>query len=115
MKRGIKIFFVILAVAALGGAAYKLVSFKEVQRKGFSTSLSKNDVGLVTEIQKQIELPNDEVPTMATVTDLDSLKDKAFFQKAQLGDRVLVYTKYNKAILYRENSGQIIEFGPLNK
>jgi len=68
---------------------------------------------LITEVGKLIVLPVDEDPTIATVSDLNKLKDQPFFAKAQLGDKVLIYTNAKKAILYRPIEKKIIELAPL--
>jgi hypothetical protein len=69
---------------------------------------------LISEVGKLIVLPSDEDPTIATVNDLEKLKDQPFFANAQLGDKVLIYTKASKAILYRPSEHKIIELAPLN-
>ncbi len=70
---------------------------------------------LVEEVGKLIELP-DEVPTVATVTDIESInkEEQAFFANAQNGDKVLIYTNAKKAILYRPSENIIIEVGNVN-
>lgn len=59
-------------------------------------------------------LPEDETPTVATVTNMDSLLENPFFDNAMVGDRVIIYAKTGKAILFREKENKIIEVGPLN-
>lgn len=68
----------------------------------------------VAKVGKLITLPTDETPTVATVTDSSKVKDQAFFQKAQNGDMVLIYTKAQEAILYRPSSNIIVEVGSVN-
>lgn len=60
-----------------------------------------------------MELPQDEQPTVATVLDKDKLKDQGFFVKAENGDKVVIYSKARKAILYRESAKKIIEVAPI--
>ncbi len=69
---------------------------------------------LIDAVGKLIELPADEQPTIATVTDADKLRSQAFFLNSQNGDRVLIYTTAKKAILYRPALNKIIEVAPVN-
>ncbi len=69
---------------------------------------------LVEKVGRHMELPANEKPTVATVTDPDKLKDQPFFAKAKVGDKVLIYTNAKKAILYNVESDRIVEVAPLN-
>ena len=69
---------------------------------------------LVSEVGKLIELPTDERPTVATVSDAEKVKTQAFFAKAANGDKVLIYTNAKKAVLYRPSEKRIIEVGAVN-
>lgn len=69
---------------------------------------------LVAEVGKLIQLPTGEEPTVATVTDIDKLKDQPFFQKAKNGDKVLIYTQARKAILYDPTAKKIVDVAPVN-
>lgn len=55
----------------------------------------------------------DETPTVATVTDMAPLRGQAFFERAQLGDVVLMYPRAARAILYRPSADLIIEVAPI--
>ena len=68
---------------------------------------------LIEKVGQLIELPNEQ-PTIATVTDLEALKGQEFFEKAQLGDKVLIYTGAKKAFLYRPSTNKVIEVAPVN-
>lgn len=68
---------------------------------------------LVSDVGDLMLLPEDETPTLATVTDLHALEGQLFFKNAQEGDKVLMYLKAQKAILYRPSIGKIIEVGPI--
>jgi len=61
-----------------------------------------------------MELPKDEEPTIATVLDKEKLKDQLFFAKAENGDKVIIYSKNQKAILYRPSINKIIDVAPIS-
>lgn len=67
---------------------------------------------LIEKVGRLIVLPEGEQPTIATVQDLEKLKDQPFFARAQTGDKVLIYSVSKKAILYRPSVGKIIEVAP---
>lgn len=57
-----------------------------------------------------VDLPKNEIPTIATVTNADVLRDvHPFFSKAQNGDRILIYKNNNRTILYRPINNKVIE------
>lgn len=68
---------------------------------------------LVEVVGKLVILPKDETPTIATVSDLTKLKGQEFFNNAKVGDKVLIYSKAQKAILFRPSDNKIIELAPL--
>lgn len=65
------------------------------------------------EVSKLMLLPKGETPTLATVSNIDKLKSQAVFANAQNGDKVLVYTKAQKVIVYRPSAHKIVDVGPL--
>jgi len=69
---------------------------------------------LVAKVSKLMVLPTDETPTIATVTDVNAIKEQPFFAQAQNGDKVLIYQNAGEAILYRESENKIIKFGAVN-
>lgn len=79
-----------------------------------STSTQYETDKLVADVSKLIVLPTDEEPTIATITDLKPLAGQAFFANAKIGDKVFIYTKAKKAILYSPSTNKIVEVAPLS-
>lgn len=71
-------------------------------------------VELIASVGKLIVLPEGEVPTIATVSDPEELKDQPFFVKAKVGDKVILYPQSRKAFLYDPTANKILEVAPIN-
>lgn len=83
-------------------------------RKDPQRAVQEETQKLLSNISALIVLPEGETPTVATVTDLETLKDQPFFAKAQIGDKVFIYTNSRKAILYNPATNKIVEVAPVN-
>lgn len=68
----------------------------------------------IEEVGKLVALPSGEDPTVATVTSLEPLQGQEFFKDAKVGDKVLIFSKSKKAILYRPSEKRIIAMTPLD-
>lgn len=113
----ISILVVLLIAGGAGGTYYYYSKYQET-KKTLSNSgvLPQTEIDtLISKLGKLIELPTDEQPQIGTVSeaDLPKVKDQAFFAKAVSGDRVFIYNKAMKAILFRESANKIIEVAPL--
>jgi hypothetical protein len=110
--RAIYKFLVIVVIVALsaGGGMYFVKQKPEIfgLSKDAATAQVEADA-LIAQVGLLIALPTDEKPTVATVTDLEKVKDQPFFKNAKNGDKVLIYTNAKKAILYRPSEKRIIE------
>ena len=106
----------ILVVVALAGAGsgYYFYHQYQVLKQNPQAITDKENAALVAKLDQLIELPTNEQPTIATVSDLSKLKDQPFFANAKIGDRVFIYTNAKKAILYDEAANKIIEVAPIN-
>lgn len=112
----VKVVTYLLVAAVAAGLVYFVA-----QKRPSLIGLPKNGLevqaetdALIAEVGKLIALPSDEKPTVATVTDASKVKDQPFFANAKNGDKVLIYTTANKAILYRPSENRIIEVGAVN-
>jgi hypothetical protein len=69
---------------------------------------------LKKQLSMLMDLPTDEEPTIATVADKEKLKDQEFFKRANNGDKLFIYSKTGKVILFRPEEKRIIEVGQAN-
>lgn len=76
--------------------------------------LAEENRKIISQVGKLIVLPKGETPTIATLTDMERLKEQLFFANAKKGDKILIYTSSKKAILYNPESNKIIEVAPVN-
>lgn len=106
---------IVFLIISLVGFLYFYFQYQQTKKiinnpQAFSKEQTKD---LLNKVGKLIELPNEE-PTVATITDKDKLKNQPFFKNAKNGDRVLIFTKAKKAILYRPSTNKIIEVSQIN-
>lgn len=113
MKRKILIIAAaIIFLGALGGGIYFYWQYQRVVKN--PELIAKQETAWVLErVNKLIDLPQDETPTVATVLDKEKLKDQDFFKKAVNGDKLIIYMNAKKAVLYRPNINKIIEVAPV--
>lgn len=109
-SKNIIIGLVALLILSVGGMAYFYNQANTDPAKDAKADLDKT----IAEVGRLMVLPTDEIPTLATVSDPEKLKDQPFFAKAQKGDKVLVYSNAKKAILYSPSQNKIIEVAPIN-
>jgi hypothetical protein len=102
----------LLVVGSTAAAGYFYKQLNEVKQTS-TQSVSDANQMTVDAVGKLILLPNEQ-PTIATVTDLSALQGQAFFNNAQVGDKVLIFANAKKAILYNPNENKIVEVAPLN-
>jgi len=109
----LRLLMVIVFLGAIGSGMYFYWQYQKVVKN--PEIIAKQETAWVLEkINKLIDLPQDETPTVSTVLDKDKLKDQDFFKKSENGDKVIIYMKAKKAVLYRPNTNKIIEVAPVN-
>lgn len=67
---------------------------------------------IILRVGKLMTLPA-ETPTIAIVSDINALKDQAFFKNAKNGDFVLMFAKARRAVLYDPSSDKVLEVAPI--
>lgn len=114
------IFLILLLILVSAGGVYLFTENRTIgdqlsQLRDDPDAAAREEIeDLVAQVAKLTEVPEGEQPTIATVTDVESIKDQSFFQNAQNGDRVLIYAEARRAILFRPETGKIVEVAPIN-
>jgi hypothetical protein len=101
----------ILLAMALGIAGYFYYQYTHPVP---ANSEADEVASLTKTIGAMMELPEGETPTLATVTDKDKLAEQPFFQKAENGDKVLIYSDSGRAVLYRPSTEKIVDVTTIN-
>jgi uncharacterized protein HemX len=109
-KTTVVLALLLIVAVAVGG--YFTVQYKKVKDNPQAVSQAEQK-SLIGKVGQLIDLPKDEQPSIATVSDKAKLKEQAFFSKAENGDTLLIYTNAKKAILYRETTNKIVEVAPI--
>jgi hypothetical protein len=109
------ILYILILVLGAGLGIFFVQQKPELFGLSKSAASSQAQVNAtIAEVGKLITLPTDEQPTVATVTDASVVKSQPFFTNAENGDIVLIYTKAQKAILFRPSANIIVEVGAVN-
>lgn len=103
----------VLLVLLAAGAAYLFMQVSALKQDPDALA-RKEAEEMVAIVGKLILLPKDELPTVATVSDPTKLAGQAFFAKAKVGDKVLLYPTARKAYLYDPTANRILEVAPIN-
>ena len=107
--------FLLILVALLALGAYFYMNNQAQKDQSSGGKLSEKQIkDLLEEVGSKMDLPENETPTIATITDVTKLEDQPFFRKAKNGDKLIVYGSTQKAILYRPSTHKIIEVAQLN-
>lgn len=60
------------------------------------------------QVGKLVLIPENESVSIFTVSDMSRLKDNPFYVNAEIGDKVLIFDKSKKIILYRQSVNKVI-------
>jgi hypothetical protein len=103
---------VVVVIVALASGAYFFNKYQKDQSLLKNPQQAKADEAqiLVAKVGKLVKLP-DETPAVATVSDISKLSGQSLFKSAQNGDKVLIFAKNKKAVIYRPSTNQVINIG----
>lgn len=104
-------------IVILTPSVYFYNKYQDSQQKLKNPELSAKEANraLIGKVSKHAVLPTNEEPTIATVSDAAKLSNQNFFNGAKNGDKVLVYTKSKKAVLYRPSLDKVVNISPVTQ
>ena len=111
--------FLLIALAGFGWSFYSYQSVKkEVQilkDPQLASQLSEQQTkALLEKLSKLIILPADPNPVVAVINDVEALAaDQDFYKDANNGDKVILFQKDSKAIIYNEEANRLVNVGPI--
>jgi hypothetical protein len=108
----------VLLLLAGAGAVYGIELYQysqtpEAKEEREFQEAKKEITDTVAIAGKQVKLPQNEEPVLATVSDREQLQNQEFFKRAQNGDQLLMYPKNNKIFLYRPSTKKIVAYSNL--
>lgn len=116
------IILVVLFAVAIASFVWSFSNYRSYKKQVIflSTPEGQQDLAqkemdaLLKKVGRHIILPTDEQPTVASVLDPETLaKDQPFYKGVQKGDKILIFVKAQKAIVYNETSDIIVNVGPV--
>ena len=115
-KKWVRFIGGLVIIALIAWLAYGYITTRNQleQAKSPSGTGQTQTQQLVNRVGQLVDLPQNETPTIATVNDAAKLKSQAFFASAKDGDKVLIYSKAGKAVLYRPSTNRVIEYSTVN-
>lgn len=111
-RNGYKILLGMLIIASISVSGYFYYQYRNIKNNPDIVAQEENS-SLLEKVGKIMDLPQNETPTIATVSDKDKLKDQDFFKNSENGDKILIYANYKMAILYRPDVNKIMKVAPL--
>ena len=117
MRRSLLPLCCIVIVAAMIAFGVFVVRWRLSSKGQIDTSQLSSQITELTTIKaavaEHILLPTDEEPVLATITEKDKITSQ-FLSKSENGDKVLLYSNAQRAIIYRPSLNKLIDVGPLN-
>lgn len=111
IKKITNLLIFIVIVGAVSFSVYSYFQLRQIRNNPQNINQKEID-NLISKVARIYLVPN-ETPTIATVSDPDALKSQSFFTASEKGDKVFIFSKAGKAVLYRPNLDKIIEITPI--
>ena len=89
--------------------------YRDDPMKAQKEQIERETNKVVRKVSKLMILPEDEMPSLVTVSNKEEINEnQEFFKLTEDGDKMLIYRQARKAILYRPKSNRIVNVAPVN-
>ncbi len=115
-SKGLFTFILLVAVGALSYAYYiKDSELKALQNPEIKAAMEQKEIDkIVAKVSKLMILPEEEIPQVLTINDAESaIKQQPAFAGSINGDKVLIYQKSAKAVIYSPTRNIIVNVLPV--
>ena len=111
---GFLLFLLVITLAAASGYFYW--QYQKLSKSPLAGQIQAEEENnrAVKAVGKLMLLPTDETPVVATIADIDKLKDVPFYKNAKNGQKLIIYSNLKQAILYDPTTNMIINVGSFN-
>jgi len=92
------------------GAIYFYNQYNEIANEP-QVVAQKQATKILVDLSSIMELPENELPSISTITDISALAGDPFFARAQNDDVIIVYTQGQQAIIFLPSMKKIINVG----
>lgn len=103
------LFFIVAGIVLVGFFYQDNISYQNPD-----TILDGEAKIIFDKVDKLAQVPQNETPTIAKVSNPELLKDQAFFAEAKKGYVVLIFSNAKKAVLYDPIENKIINMTTIN-
>lgn len=88
----------------------QIIGLAEAQNGNIA--IAQDTYNIMKELRKTLELPPDELPILATISDVSKLAGQPIFNYAANGDQILFYTKAQRLYVFRPSTKSLVTQGP---
>ena len=100
-----KLLFLTLVVILLATSVVLYLKYQEASKKA---DAAQADQQLIEHVAQMVIVPTEQ-PSVATVLDKSKLTNKELAERAENDDKLILYAKSKKVILYRPSQQKIVD------
>ena len=105
----------VFAIMGMSPAVYFYNKYTQTQKlvQNPGAVAKEKEQEVIDKVGAHVDLPKGERPSIATVSNKEKLAGQPFFDKAENGDKVLIYENAKKAYIYRPSTDRVVNIAPI--